>query len=117
MIYKTDNLSKSKQGKTEAFVEETVIQTFKKRRTAYHGRGIRDHRPLLCSMLQSLPGDNVFGFITLNDGIKIHRVNCPNAVQLMSKYSYRIVQTSWSSKLKTAFLAHVQLRGIDGMVW
>ena len=62
-----------------------------------------------------LPGDNVFGFITLNDGIKIHRVNCPNAVQLMSKYSYRIVQTSWSSKLKTSFLAHVQLRGIDGM--
>ncbi len=60
-----------------------------------------------------IPGDDVFGFLTINEGIKIHRTNCPNAVQLMSKYAYRIVKTKWTKQHEIAFLTGIKLTGID----
>ena len=60
-----------------------------------------------------IPGDDVFGFITINDGIKIHRVNCPNAVQLMSNFAYRIVKARWKGKDTMEFLAGIKFSGID----
>ena len=60
-----------------------------------------------------IPGDDVFGFITINDGIKIHRVNCPNAIQLMSNYAYRIVKAKWTNQKEIAFLAGIRITGID----
>ncbi len=60
-----------------------------------------------------IPGDDVFGFITISDGIKIHRTNCPNAIQLMSNYAYRIVKAKWTNQHQIAFLAGVRMTGID----
>ncbi len=60
-----------------------------------------------------IPGDDVFGFITINEGIKIHRVTCPNAIQLMSNYAYRIVKAKWTNQKQIAFLAGVRMTGID----
>jgi GTP pyrophosphokinase len=60
-----------------------------------------------------IPGDDVFGFITINEGIKIHRVTCPNAIQLMSNYAYRIVKAKWTNQQQIAFLAGVRMTGID----
>ncbi|HEY6162688.1 MAG TPA: bifunctional (p)ppGpp synthetase/guanosine-3',5'-bis(diphosphate) 3'-pyrophosphohydrolase [Bacteroidia bacterium] len=60
-----------------------------------------------------IPGDDVFGFITINEGIKIHRVNCPNAIQLMSNYAYRIVKARWTNQEQISFLAGIKLTGID----
>lgn len=60
-----------------------------------------------------IPGDEVFGFITIREGIKIHKTNCPNAVQLMSNYAYRIVKARWTSQQKIAFLAGIKITGID----
>ncbi|MEM9024326.1 MAG: ACT domain-containing protein, partial [Bacteroidota bacterium] len=62
---------------------------------------------------QPIPGDDVFGFVTINDGIKIHRVNCPNAIQLMSNYAYRVVKAKWVNQESIAFLCGVQITGID----
>ncbi|MBT3646616.1 MAG: bifunctional (p)ppGpp synthetase/guanosine-3',5'-bis(diphosphate) 3'-pyrophosphohydrolase [Flavobacteriales bacterium] len=62
-----------------------------------------------------IPGDNVFGFITVSDGIKIHRENCPNAIQLMSNYAYRIVKAKWTNADSIAFLAGIKINGIDQM--
>jgi len=62
-----------------------------------------------------IPGDDVFGFITINEGIKIHRVNCPNAIQLMSNYAYRIVKARWTNQELIAFLAGLKITGIDDM--
>lgn len=42
-----------------------------------------------------IPGDNIFGFITVKDGIKIHRTNCSNAPALLTKYGYRILRAKW----------------------
>jgi GTP diphosphokinase / guanosine-3',5'-bis(diphosphate) 3'-diphosphatase len=60
-----------------------------------------------------IPGDDVFGFITINEGIKIHRVNCPNALQLMSNYAYRIVKARWTSQEQISFLSGIKITGID----
>ena len=60
-----------------------------------------------------LPGDSVFGFITINDGIKIHRNNCPNAKELRSNYAYRILTAKWKIKLGDAFITGLEFTGID----
>jgi GTP pyrophosphokinase len=57
-------------------------------------------------------GDDVFGFVTVGEGIKIHRLNCPNAAQLISKYGYRIVKARWSSGGKEPlFTVEVNITG------
>jgi guanosine-3',5'-bis(diphosphate) 3'-pyrophosphohydrolase len=60
-----------------------------------------------------IPGDDVFGFVTIGEGIKIHRVNCPNAVQMMSNYAYRIVKARWTGQEQISFLAGIKVSGID----
>ncbi len=62
-----------------------------------------------------IPGDDVFGFITINDGIKVHRNNCPNAKQLRANYAYRILKTKWKSKESLAFLTGVKFSGMDNV--
>ena len=59
-------------------------------------------------------GDPIFGFVSIREGIKIHRTNCPNARQIFSKYGYRVVKTKWSGyKEGTSFLAMIRISGLD----
>lgn len=60
-----------------------------------------------------IPGDDVFGFITINEGIKIHRTTCTNAIQLMSNYAYRIVKARWNNQKELAFLVGIKIKGVD----
>lgn len=67
----------------------------------------------LSACCNPIPGDNVFGFVTVNEGIKIHRTNCPNASKLMANYGYRIIKAKWTSQKELAFLTGLQIVGID----
>jgi GTP pyrophosphokinase len=67
----------------------------------------------LSSCCNPIPGDDVFGFVTVGEGIKIHRTNCPNAAKLMSNYGYRIVKARWNSQKELAFLTGLHITGID----
>ncbi len=69
----------------------------------------------LATCCSPIPGDDVFGFITVNEGIKIHRVNCPNAVKLLSNYAYRVVKAKWNNDHLISFLAGIQIKGTDEM--
>jgi guanosine-3',5'-bis(diphosphate) 3'-pyrophosphohydrolase len=60
-----------------------------------------------------IPGDDVFGFITVGEGIKIHRVNCPNAIKLLSNYAYRVVKAKWLNDQMISFLAGIKIIGTD----
>ena len=60
-----------------------------------------------------IPGDEVFGFITLNEGIKIHRVNCLNATKMLANYAYRVVQAKWTNQELISFLAGIRVTGTD----
>jgi guanosine-3',5'-bis(diphosphate) 3'-pyrophosphohydrolase len=67
----------------------------------------------LANCCNPIPGDDVFGFVTVGDGIKIHRTNCPNATKLMSNYGYRIVKAKWTNQQELAFLTGLRITGID----
>jgi GTP pyrophosphokinase len=65
-----------------------------------------------------IPGDEIFGFITIGEGVKIHRTSCPNAIRLMSNYGYRIIKAQWAhSPIKSdkSFLVGVSISGIDSV--
>lgn len=67
----------------------------------------------LAACCNPIPGDDVFGFVTVNEGIKIHRTNCPNAAQLMANYGYRIVKAKWNRQQELTFLTGLHIVGID----
>jgi GTP pyrophosphokinase len=59
-------------------------------------------------------GDSIFGFVTINEGIKIHRTSCPNAAQLHQKYGYRVVNAKWKdTKAETSFQTTIKIVGFD----
>jgi len=60
-----------------------------------------------------IPSDKVFGFLTINDGIKVHKKNCPNAISLQSNYAYRIMQAKWIDSTKQDFKVILQIKGVD----
>lgn len=60
-----------------------------------------------------ISGDDVFGFLTINEGIKVHRLDCPNAIRLQSNYAYRILKARWVSSDRRDFLAILTIKGID----
>ncbi len=60
-----------------------------------------------------IPGDDVFGFVTINEGIKVHRTSCPNAIELMSRHGHRVIKAKWTSQKKVAFLAGIKIIGTD----
>ncbi|MGF1637505.1 MAG: RelA/SpoT family protein [Cyclobacteriaceae bacterium] len=60
-----------------------------------------------------IPGDDVFGFVTVQEGIKVHRVSCPNAIELLSKHGHRVIKAKWASKSAISFLAGLSIKGTD----
>ncbi|MBF0595887.1 RelA/SpoT family protein [Faecalibacter rhinopitheci] len=72
----------------------------------------------IASCCNPIPGDKVFGFITVSKGIKVHKVDCPNSISLQANYAYRIIKAKWIDSSQREFKALIELQGIDrsGMV-
>lgn len=60
-----------------------------------------------------IPGDDIIGFKANEHSVWIHRTNCPEAIQLMSKFGNRIISTNWTSREATTFMAGIQMSGFD----
>jgi len=69
----------------------------------------------LANCCNPIPGDEVFGFLTVTEGIKVHKKNCPNAVSLQSNYAYRILSAKWIDSTQQEFLVQIRVSGIDHM--
>ncbi|MEO6538540.1 MAG: RelA/SpoT family protein [Ferruginibacter sp.] len=67
----------------------------------------------LANCCKPIPGDDVFGFVTTGEGLKIHRTNCPNAARLMSNYGHRVVKTKWAKNKEISFLTGLKIIGLD----
>ena len=63
----------------------------------------------------AIPGDNIFGFLSIIDGLKVHREDCPNAIELRANYAYRILKAKWTTKEYLDFTANLKLSGIDSV--
>ncbi|HCD89516.1 MAG TPA: RelA/SpoT family protein, partial [Algoriphagus sp.] len=68
---------------------------------------------ILAKCCNPIPGDDVFGFVTVNEGIKIHRTSCPNALELLSNHGNRVIKARWTSQKEIAFLAGLHIVGTD----
>ena len=60
-----------------------------------------------------IPGDKVFGFITINEGIKIHKKDCPNSISMQSNYAYRVIKAKWIDSTNQEFKAILKVSGED----
>ncbi len=69
----------------------------------------------LSNCCNPIPGDSVFGFLTVNEGIKVHKKNCPNALSLQSNYAYRIMSAKWIDSSQEEFTAVIKMTGIDNL--
>ena len=67
----------------------------------------------LSTCCNPIPGDEVFGFITINEGIKVHKRDCPNSISLQSNYAYRIMQAKWIDSSQQEFKAILHITGMD----
>ncbi len=67
----------------------------------------------LANCCKPIPGDDVFGFVTTGEGLKIHRTNCPNAARLMSNFGHRVVKTKWAKNKEISFLTGLKIVGLD----
>ena len=67
----------------------------------------------LSSCCNPIPGDVVFGFITINEGIKVHKKDCPNAISLQSNYAYRIMLAKWIDSSQQEYKAVLNITGMD----
>lgn len=69
----------------------------------------------LSKCCKPIPGDEVFGFISVNEGIKVHKKNCPNAISLQSNYAYRIISAKWIDSTQEEYTSEIKLTGIDNL--
>lgn len=69
----------------------------------------------LAQCCSPIPGDKVFGFITISDGVRIHRTNCPNAEHLMSKMAYRCINARWKDENIEEREVTIKIFGFDRM--
>jgi guanosine-3',5'-bis(diphosphate) 3'-pyrophosphohydrolase len=67
----------------------------------------------LANCCKPIPGDDVFGFVSVGKGLTIHRTNCPNAAKLLANYGHRVVKTKWAKNKEISFLTGVRIVGMD----
>ncbi|MCB9223576.1 MAG: RelA/SpoT family protein [Crocinitomicaceae bacterium] len=97
----------------KTLMQDIITQVDSKKDTIIIGEDFKEFEYKLANCCSPIPGDEVFGFITATDGIKIHRTNCPNATQLMSNYAYRILKATWQSSRVKERLTALVISGID----
>lgn len=100
---------------TDANSFEKAISKFKKRKEDILFIGedmdLIDYKMARCC--NPIPGDDVFGFVSVNEGIKIHRTSCPNAPELLSNHGHRVVKAKWASKHKESHTVGLEIIGTD----
>ncbi len=69
----------------------------------------------LANCCNPIPGDSVFGFVTVNEGIKVHKTDCPNAIRLQSNFAYRIMPAKWIDSSQEEFKATLKITGMDSL--
>ncbi len=69
----------------------------------------------LSACCNPIPGDEVFGFVTINEGIKVHKKDCPNSISLQSNYAYRIIQAKWIDSSQQEFKCILDITGMDSL--
>ena len=92
---------------------EIIPKINKKEDTIIIGQDFKNIQYQMARCCNPIPGDDVFGFITMSEGIKIHRINCPNAEHLLSKMATHCIKARWTSQEMVERVAGIRINGID----
>jgi GTP pyrophosphokinase len=92
---------------------EIIPKINKKDDTIIIGQDFKNIQYQMARCCNPIPGDDVFGFITMSEGIKIHRINCPNAEHLLSKMATHCIKARWTSQEMVERVAGIRINGID----
>lgn len=77
------------------------------------GENVKGINYKLAKCCNPIHGDKVFGFVSSEGVVKIHRCDCPNASHIIEKYPYRVIATRWAGKLAGGFAATLKVVGLD----
>ena len=106
---------KGLQQKMDRHEKDVYPKIDTKQDTIVIGEDFKNIQYQMARCCNPIPGDEVFGFITINEGIKIHRTNCPNAENLLSKMNFRSVKARWQSIVLQERIASIRITGIDNL--
>lgn len=103
--------------KKQDIVEKTTEQDLKTQDFLVIDDKLKDVTYTLAKCCNPISGDTVFGFVTIGKGITIHRINCPNASQLLLKYQYRVIDVQWKDSLIStgSYVAKIRVDGKASM--
>jgi len=94
--------------------DKTLVKTSAETTEVLFGNNIDRMDYLLATCCNPIPGDKIFGYVNLvKKTINVHRSNCPNAQNMLSKYAYRIIKARWSSNKEGQFLSGIVVTGVD----
>jgi len=113
LVVKGQKISSSRISDAKSFEKQIKKITGEKRDILLIGEDMDIVDYTLAPCCNPISGDDVFGFVTAQEGIKIHRANCPNATELLSKHSNRVVKAVWTSQTQVSFLAGLKIKGTD----
>ncbi len=82
-------------------------------RISIGGEDAQQYKYSLATCCNPVVGDDIFAYVTSNAGIKIHRINCPNATHLMASYGYRVQKAEWSTTGNTQSIVNLRITGVD----
>ncbi len=97
----------------KTLTEAVIAEISKEKAGKDNGGEIQNISYDIASCCYPIPGDDIVGFINPDEDIKIHRTNCPVAINQMSKYGNRILKTKWNDKESIGFLTGININGID----
>lgn len=112
-LFKTEKKPSKRKKKSIQDYESEFVSMDPKKATLRIGDDFQGFDYQMSKCCNPIPGDNVFGFISVSSGIKIHRFNCPNAVNMMSKMAYRCIKARWKSDDMVERVAGIKIIGID----
>lgn len=112
-LFKVDKKPLRKKKKSIIEYESEFIATDSKKDTLLIGDDFKGFDYQMAKCCNPIPGDKVFGFITVSAGVKVHRFNCPNSVNMMSKMAYRCIKARWKSDKLIERVAAIKIIGID----
>ncbi|MBO5828540.1 MAG: bifunctional (p)ppGpp synthetase/guanosine-3',5'-bis(diphosphate) 3'-pyrophosphohydrolase [Paludibacteraceae bacterium] len=114
LIRDKDNLVQEEQKSTEGFEHKTELESISLKEDVLvidnHLQGIQYNLARCCNPIY---GDDVFGFVSVSGGIKIHKTDCPNAPQMMSRFGYRFIKARWAGKSGSQYSCTLKVIGND----
>ena len=109
------NFFKKRIRKKNTLLRKDTKDITQKFDTLVFGKEKENLKHSLSPCCNPIAGEEVFGFITINEGVKVHKKECPNALSLQSNYAYRIISAKWVDSSSDEFTVNLKLSGIDNM--